>query len=124
MSARGIYRILRLPLFTTAVADAVAGYFVARLPDLDRIEPYRVLLLAGVSTGLYLFGMVENDLADLRRDRRLAPDRPLIRSEVSVATAVVLLVLAVILAGGCAVGRSAGALVLAIGGAVFVVRRR
>ena len=115
MSARGIYRILRLPLFTTAVADAVAGYFVARLPDLDRVEPYRVLLLAGVSTGLYLFGMVENDLADVRRDRRLAPDRPLVRGEVSVATAVVLLVLTAILAGACAVSLSAGALVLAIG---------
>jgi len=115
MSARGIYRILRLPLFTTAVADAVAGYFVARLPDLDLVEPHRVLLVAGVSTGLYLFGMVENDLVDMRRDRRLAPDRPLVRGEVSPATAVVLLVLTAILAGACAVGLSAGALVLAIG---------
>jgi len=115
MSARGIYRLLRLPLFTTAVVDAVAGYFVARLPDLDRIEPDRVLLVAGVSTGLYLFGMVENDVVDVRRDRRLDVDRPLVRGEVSLATAVVLLALTAILAGACAGGLSAGALVLAIG---------
>ncbi len=115
MSLRGIARLLRLPLFLTAVADAVAGYFVAMLPDLARLDWHRVALLAGTSTGLYLYGMVENDLVDRRRDRLLEVGRPLAIGDVPVALAAVLLVLTAALAGVCAVRLSGGALVLAIG---------
>jgi len=108
MSLRGTARLLRLPLVTTAVADAAAGYLVALLPN-------RLGLLVGTSAGLYLFGMVENDLADRRRDRDLGADRPLATGEVSVAWAAGLLVLTAVAAGACAVALRGGALVLAIG---------
>jgi len=107
--------LLRLPLFVTAVADAVAGYFVALLPNLEHLDWHRVALLAGTSSGLYLYGMVENDLVDRRRDRLTDADRPLATGDVPVTAAVVLLVLTAALAGVCALGLRGGALVLAIG---------
>jgi len=119
MSARGISRLLRLPLFITAVADAVAGYVVAFLPRANPISWEHLGLVAGTSTGLYLYGMVQNDLVDRRRDRLLETGRPLATEQVGVATAIVLLVLSAALAAACAVqlgriGRG-GATVVAIG---------
>ena len=114
MSLRGVWRILRLPLFITAVADVTAGYVIAVAPDWGKIEGSRLALLAGVSAGLYLFGMVQNDLVDLRRDRLLKVPRPLVTGEIGVAAAVVLLILAALLAGACASPLRGGALVLTI----------
>jgi 4-hydroxybenzoate polyprenyltransferase len=106
MSARGIYQILRLPLFITAVADVVAGYMVASLTDLSAhaIDWPLLALLAGTSMGLYLFGMVENDLVDIRRDRLMKISRPLVTGRLSLAWAIVLLVLTAGLAAGCTAG--------------------
>ena len=114
MSLRGVGRILRLPLFVTAVADVTAGYFVALAPNWEQFDWTRLALLAGVSTGLYLFGMVQNDLVDLRRDRFLKVPRPLVTGEIGIGAAVVLLVLTALLAGACASPLQGGALVLAI----------
>jgi len=114
MSLRGVGRILRLPLFVTAVADVTAGYLIALLPDWGRFDWTRVALLAGVSTGLYLFGMVQNDLVDIRRDRLLKVPRPLATGELGIGTAVLLLILTALLAGACAYPLYGGALVLAI----------
>jgi 4-hydroxybenzoate polyprenyltransferase len=119
MSLKGLSRILRLPLFVTAVADSVAGYTVALQPgQLGTFNWHVAALLAGTSTGLYLFGMVENDVADVRRDRLLKVPRPLVTSEIGFGAATVLLILTTVLVGFCAVTLSGGALVLAI--AAFV----
>ncbi|MFO8014354.1 MAG: UbiA family prenyltransferase [Phycisphaerae bacterium] len=119
MSVRGISRLLRLPLFVTAVADALAGYLVAILPRGRPIVWEHVVLVAGASTGLYLYGMVLNDLVDRRRDRLLETGRPLATGAVGVPTAVLLLILTAALAAVCALhlGRTArgGATVMAIG---------
>jgi 4-hydroxybenzoate polyprenyltransferase len=96
------------------VADVVAGYTVAILPILGQFSWTRVGLLAGTSAGLYLFGMVENDLADVRRDRLLRVPRPLVTGEINVAAAVALLILTGGLAAVCAARLLGGALVLAI----------
>ena len=114
MPLRGFWRILRLPLFVTAVADATAGYVVAIAPKWEKIEWTKLALLAGVSAGLYLFGMVQNDLADLRRDRLMKVPRPLVTGEIGIGAAVVLMVLTALLAGVCAAPLMGGALVLAI----------
>ena len=114
MSLRGVWQILRLPLFVTAVADVVSGYVVGLLPELDRFDWREASLLAGTSAGLYLFGMVENDLRDIRRDRVISPSRPLITGRMSVAGAVILLLLSLGLAVACAATMHGGALVLAI----------
>lgn len=113
-------RILRLPLFLTAVADSVAGYLVALSPDLSRFRWDVVGLLAGTSAGLYLFGMVQNDLADIRRDRAMNVPRPLVTGDLNVGSAVALLVLAVLLAAGCAVRLTGGALFAATGAFVAI----
>jgi 4-hydroxybenzoate polyprenyltransferase len=114
MSLRGVWRILRLPLFVTAVADVTAGYIIALAPHWDKIEWTRLALVAGVSTGLYLFGMVQNDLVDLRRDRLLKVPRPLVTGELGIGAAIALLILAALLAGACASPLHGGALVLTI----------
>jgi len=114
MSLRGVWRILRLPLFVTAVADVTAGYIIALVPHWDQFAWSKAALLAGVSTGLYLFGMVQNDLVDVRRDRLLKVPRPLVTGEIGIGAAIVLLVLTALLAGACAVPLRGGALVLTI----------
>lgn len=97
---RGRVRLLRLPLFVTAVADAAAGYTVALLSvgNLAAFDWGLVGVIAGTSTGLYLFGMVENDLVDVSRDRLLGAARPLVTGEAGVGTAVFFLVLTLVLA--------------------------
>jgi len=102
-SLRGIARLLRLPLVATAVSNVTAGYLVALLVagDLRDFNPTVLVLLAGTSAGLYLFGMVENDLADVRRDRFLGVRRPLVTGEVGWPMAVALLVLTALAAGVC-----------------------
>lgn len=117
---RGIYRILRLPLFVTAVADITAGYTVAILCRGLAFDWRLAALLGGTSAGLYLFGMVQNDLVDIRRDRLLKVRRPLVTGKLGIGTAVVLLILTGGLAAVCAVMLSVvmhrgGALTLAIG---------
>jgi len=114
MTLRGISRILRLPLFVTAVADVISGYTVALMPRLEQFDWRLAAMLAGTSAGLYLFGMVGNDLRDIRRDRLLKLPRPLVTGEIGLAGAVVLLVLTGGLAAACASTLRGGALVLAI----------
>jgi len=120
MSVRGIVRILRLPLFVTAVADVLAGYTVATVLGGKPFDWHLAALLAGTSAGLYLFGMVQNDLVDVGLDRRLKVPRPLVVGELGIGAAVILLILTAGLAAVCAVmlrviANRGGALTLAIG---------
>jgi len=121
-SLQGYARLLRLPLFVTAVADVIAGYAVAmcvsgRLSEFDwRLAAY----LAGTSTGLYLFGMVENDWVDRRRDQLMGIPRPLVTGEVGLPAAMILLALTALLAGVCAVHLTGPAMRLAIGTLVAI----
>ena len=112
---KGVWRLLRLPLFVTPVADVTAAYlvtsFAAGTPEI--IDGHVLLLLAGASAGLYLFGMVENDLVDVRRDRLLNVPRPLVTGEIGRPTAVAFLLATVALVACCAV-RLPGAAVLAV----------
>ena len=91
---RGYVRLLRVPLFLTAACDVVAGYAVALIGSgkITDFSGRTVIFLAATSAGLYLFGMVENDLVDLRRDRLMNLPRPLVTGEVGLAGAWLLLV--------------------------------
>jgi 4-hydroxybenzoate polyprenyltransferase len=113
MTARGVWQILRLPLFLTAAADSAAGYMVACLQQEIAPDWTRLGLAAGASTALYLFGMVENDLVDIRRDRLLKVPRPLVTGRIGVAGAIVLLILTAGLAVVCVGQLRGGAIVLA-----------
>lgn len=116
---RPLLRLVRLPLLPTALADSAAGYLL-NLPAGAPPSWTILLLLAAASGGLYMGGMVLNDLMDLERDRRLHPSRPLPRGDVRPAGAAALFAALFAVggvAGGLAAGRSgwaAAALVAAI----------
>jgi 4-hydroxybenzoate polyprenyltransferase len=98
-------RLLRVPLAPTAAFDAVACLLLAREaaglgpggPGFDGFA-----LVAVSSLLVYFAGMVGNDLADRRRDRALAPDRPLPSGRIRPAAAAVVALLCA--AGGALLG--------------------
>ncbi len=98
---RDYVRLLRPPLFVTAAADSVAAYAIAGLGVGAALDWQVALPLAGASSGLYLFGMVENDLADVERDRLLGVDRPLAQGKVTVQGALRMLAGAMLLVIVC-----------------------
>ena len=69
---RELFRLMRPALAPTAAADVITAGVLAGAPVL----PLAAAALG--STALYSAGMVQNDLFDRERDRRLFPDRPLI----------------------------------------------
>ena len=69
------YRLLRFPLVFTAVANILAGYFLAHGPG--EIEIGRLLLAVLSSALLYTGGMILNDVFDAPRDKARGRDRPI-----------------------------------------------
>jgi hypothetical protein len=104
----GVLQLTRMALVFTAVADSFTGLLLlANSPALgspdnpERIlTPGRYLSVAAMSIGLYGFGMTLNDIIDLRRDRQLAPHRPLPSGRVGLITAHVICGLLMLLALG------------------------
>ena len=102
-------RLIRFPLAATAAWDVLActafALGVAGL-GLGTYDVGAWGLLALTSLLLYAFGMLANDLADRRRDERLAPTRPLPSGRIRPGTALAVLVLlgagTVALGGGAA----------------------
>lgn len=94
-----LLQLTRMALVFTAIADTYATALLVRqagmyhaLPGFyddfsDPLEPRRMLALAGISIGLYGFGMSLNDIADRRRDRQLAAHRPIPSGRVGIITA-------------------------------------
>src|SRR5688572_1337303 len=80
-------QLLRLPNVFTAVADVMMGYLVTHGQFRhDGVLP----LLVASSCGLYLAGMVLNDVFDRERDARERPERPIPSGRVSVSSAALL----------------------------------
>lgn len=103
---RPLLRLIRFPLFVTALADSAAGYLLAVRATAD-ISPATLLLLAGASAFLYCAGMALNDVADRERDRALHPGRPIPAGAVTTARASTIGV--AMLATGLACAMAAGA---------------
>jgi hypothetical protein len=88
-----LLQLTRMALVFTAIADGWCGLALWETranpgrPVLDLLDPWRLLLVAGVSVGLYGFGMSLNDIIDRRRDAQVAPARPLPSGRVSLAAA-------------------------------------
>jgi 4-hydroxybenzoate polyprenyltransferase len=108
---RALVELLRLRFLPTAWADVLAGAFLAGPPATTSLVGALAL-----SSGLYLFGMVTNDIFDFRRDARLYPQRPLPAGTITVRQAWIAAaaLLALALAGSICVlpGARAAALVL------------
>ncbi|HXE51786.1 MAG TPA: hypothetical protein VN541_02180 [Tepidisphaeraceae bacterium] len=90
----GVLQLTRMALVFTAIADSfcslllLANSYHGSPENPERIlTPGRYLSIAAVSIGLYGFGMSLNDIIDLRRDRQIAPHRPLPSGRVGLVTA-------------------------------------
>lgn len=102
-------QLTRLALALTAVSNIWLVVLLARLVEARPAAPHLALwehlgLAAGVGVGLYLFGMVGNDVFDARRDQVFAPHRPIPAKRVRLASATALALVALLLAILCSVG--------------------
>lgn len=70
-------RLLRLPNVVTACADSVAGWAIMRAIFPGSVERDALFPLALASAGLYLSGLVFNDVADWKTDAVARPERPI-----------------------------------------------
>lgn len=91
-------KLFRLPFVFTAIADSATGYLIGSRDP----APRTLGLLAAASAALYAFGMAMNDVADRKRDKTLAPGRPLPSGKITLRGAVTASFL-VLAAGGVAV---------------------
>ena len=85
-------RLLRLPTVFTALGNVLCGVFVSQtqrsLPEIVTAPWFWLLLLA--SSGLYLGGMVLNDVFDAALDARERPERPIPAGQISTRAAAML----------------------------------
>lgn len=95
-------RLLRLPAVFTAWADIFLGYVLTHAGIGE--SPAELLGLLLASSGLYLSGMVLNDVCDAALDARERPERPIPQGQVTRAAALRLGWL--LMAAGCAAALS------------------
>jgi 4-hydroxybenzoate polyprenyltransferase len=103
-----LLQLTRLALVFTAIADGWCNLLLLTRQQVgpagsvfDRLGVSTLLLVAGISIGLYAFGMSLNDLIDRRRDVAIAPNRPLPSGRVSPVLAQNLCMLLLAMALGC-----------------------
>ncbi len=84
-------QLCRLPTAFTALADVFLGYLLVHvtLSSGRELPPVNFLLLLGATLGLYLSGMVFNDVFDRRADAVERPQRPIPSGRVSVRAAAI-----------------------------------
>ncbi len=81
-------QLLRLPTVFTAMADVFCGFFIAGAFTPDGMSHWAALpWLLLSSAGLYLGGMVLNDVFDARLDAIERPERPIPSGRISRASA-------------------------------------
>src|SRR5262249_54974759 len=81
---RAYLQLMRLPNVFTALADILAGYFLAPSPD---AHPFQLGFLLMASACLYTGGIVLNDFFDYATDCRERPERPLPSGQIGRAAA-------------------------------------
>jgi 4-hydroxybenzoate polyprenyltransferase len=95
-------QLMRIALVFTAISNAWLVVFLSYGLDTPRIPdiPLDMLLVytAFTSSGLYVFGMVLNDVLDVRRDKVFAPTRPLASGRMSIAAAIAIAFTALLVA--------------------------
>jgi 4-hydroxybenzoate polyprenyltransferase len=111
-------QLVRLPAVFTAVADICAG-FAAKNSGFEPVGEFASLVTA--SAGLYLAGMVFNDVFDRRRDAIGRPGRPIPSGRIGVRAAVIagLLLIAIGLGSAASVSTQALWIALALTACIF-----
>ncbi len=80
-----LLRLCRLPTVFTALADILLGYALSHAGFDSTLT---LLALLAACAGLYLSGMVFNDVFDLQQDQQERPQRPIPSGAVSLRTAI------------------------------------
>ncbi len=105
--ARFIYnwfRLLRVPNLFTAPGDSLAGLLLATLlTAAEPPSPRAIALTAAASFLAYAFGILTNDIFDIKEDRKFRPERPLPSGVISVPSAVIAAIVTAIGGTACAV---------------------
>lgn len=83
---RAYLQLCRAPALFTALADILLGSTLARS---EWVPVSKLVWLLGASAGLYLSGMVWNDIFDREQDTRERPQRPIPSGRVPLRSAVV-----------------------------------
>lgn len=99
-------RLLRLPTVFTALSNIFCGYFITRRPEVAELpQHYDLFFLLMSSAGLYLGGMVLNDVFDASLDAVERPERPIPSGQITLRAAAVsgsVLMISGILSAACA----------------------
>jgi 4-hydroxybenzoate polyprenyltransferase len=108
-----VLAMLRPPNLPTAWADILLGYWMIQWDEpWGNLATLALLLLA--TSGLYLAGMVWNDVFDVETDRRERPDRPIPSGDVSLPFARTLATILTLLGIGAAALAGIAPLVVAL----------
>lgn len=87
-------QLMRLPTVFTALSNILCGYFITRAPKISDLPSSTDLWCLLASTfGLYLGGMVLNDVFDAKLDAVERPERPIPSGRISRKAATILGVL-------------------------------
>jgi 4-hydroxybenzoate polyprenyltransferase len=115
---RAYLQLMRFPAVFTALADIFLGFLLTH----ERLSSARHLAaLLGASSGIYLAGMVFNDLFDRNVDARERPGRPIPSGRVSPRSASLLASTLLVLGVACAAIVTVGSLEIALVLAVLVL---
>jgi len=90
-----LLQLTRMALVFTAIADGLCTVMLSAQQRAQaagntlaaQLDARQVLAAAGISVGLYGFGMSLNDIIDRRRDSQISPHRPLPSGRVGVGAA-------------------------------------
>ncbi|MGH7199577.1 MAG: UbiA family prenyltransferase, partial [Planctomycetaceae bacterium] len=90
-SLRPWLQLVRLPAVFTAMADVFLGFLLTHsgIVELGPSGTIAFLLLLTASSGLYLAGMVFNDVFDWKTDLKERPERPIPSGRIALRSAVV-----------------------------------
>ncbi|HTI49796.1 MAG TPA: UbiA family prenyltransferase [Planctomycetaceae bacterium] len=112
-------QLCRFAAVFTAMADIFLGYLLTQ-PDLSPSRDFGLLLAA--SSGLYLAGMVFNDIFDRNVDARERPNRPIPSGRVSLQGAAIFgaVLLAIGLVAAGLVGKQSAFVATYLVGAIFL----
>lgn len=115
-------KLMRLPTVFTALSNILCGYLLTHVLTVQQLpQQASLFLLLLASAGLYLSGMVLNDVCDATLDARERPERPIPSGRISLRAA--LLLGCLLMAGGLAAAAlvGSGSLSIAVLLAVAIV---
>lgn len=107
-------QLMRIPTVFTALSNILCGYLITHpLTTAELTQQTDLLLLLISSAGLYLGGMVLNDVFDAALDAIERPERPIPSGRISLRAAAIFGSMLMIIGVGCAAAVGMGSLLIA-----------